>query len=449
MPARLTQEEFIRRARAVHGDRYDYSHVVYKNLSTAVEIVCPKHGSVLVRPTVHLVGTGCPKCGIEGRFQACAKNHGGVHPFLTPESRAKAARTNLERYGSENPFGSKVIQEKIRQTNLERYGVENIASSAEIREKIRRINIERWGFPSSFQNPEVRAKHRATMLERYGVENSLQVPEVRVKAVETWRRKYGVDNPRKAPEIIARSKATCLERYGAEWEIASEAIRAKIRATMLERYGVENSMLVPEVRARVVATSLERYGCKNPMQSASVQAKYRETMLRRYGAEYPYQVPEIMRKLEHTKKMRGTFGSSVPEEEVYARIVEWFGIDNVIRQYKDPDYPFACDFYVVSRDLFIELNANWTHGGHWFDKSDPEDLKQLAFWKKKAESSEFYRNAISVWTDRDVRKREAARAAGLNYVVLWDRNLSDAELWFEAGFPDGEDWREPYSWLSI
>jgi hypothetical protein len=42
--AKLTTEEFIAKAKAVHGDRYDYSKVEYVNASTKVCIICKKHG---------------------------------------------------------------------------------------------------------------------------------------------------------------------------------------------------------------------------------------------------------------------------------------------------------------------------------------------------------------------------------------------------------------------
>lgn len=60
-----TLEEFVKKARAIHGDFYDYSKVVYKNIKTKVEIVCPKHGSFFPTPEGHTNGkpTGCPTCG--------------------------------------------------------------------------------------------------------------------------------------------------------------------------------------------------------------------------------------------------------------------------------------------------------------------------------------------------------------------------------------------------
>lgn len=59
---KLTQEEFIQKARAVHGDKYDYSKVEYVNSSTKVIIICPIHGQFKQSPHDHLSGYGCPHC---------------------------------------------------------------------------------------------------------------------------------------------------------------------------------------------------------------------------------------------------------------------------------------------------------------------------------------------------------------------------------------------------
>ena len=60
----LTNEQYISKAKLVHGDKYDYSKVEYVNAKTKVCIVCPKHGEFWQIPYVHLSGCGCPKCGI-------------------------------------------------------------------------------------------------------------------------------------------------------------------------------------------------------------------------------------------------------------------------------------------------------------------------------------------------------------------------------------------------
>lgn len=62
MSKRLTTEEFIEKAKAVHNNRYDYSKVNYKDSKTKVCIICPKHGEFWQIPRNHLVGKGCFKC---------------------------------------------------------------------------------------------------------------------------------------------------------------------------------------------------------------------------------------------------------------------------------------------------------------------------------------------------------------------------------------------------
>ena len=62
-----TQEEIIDRFKQIHKDRYDYSKVKYKNILTDVCIICHKHGEFWQTPHSHLKGSGCPKCAKEYR----------------------------------------------------------------------------------------------------------------------------------------------------------------------------------------------------------------------------------------------------------------------------------------------------------------------------------------------------------------------------------------------
>lgn len=61
-PNKLTLTEFISRAIAIHGDKYDYSKVNYINYNTKVTIICKEHGEFQQSPSKHLIGQGCPKC---------------------------------------------------------------------------------------------------------------------------------------------------------------------------------------------------------------------------------------------------------------------------------------------------------------------------------------------------------------------------------------------------
>lgn len=62
---RLTTEEFITKARAVHGDKYDYSKAEYINNHKKVCIICPAHGEFWQKPNNHLNGHGCSSCKAE------------------------------------------------------------------------------------------------------------------------------------------------------------------------------------------------------------------------------------------------------------------------------------------------------------------------------------------------------------------------------------------------
>lgn len=61
--ALVTEDTWESMAREVHGDRYDYSKVVFTQAKDEVEIVCKEHGSFWQPITKHIrVSNHCPKC---------------------------------------------------------------------------------------------------------------------------------------------------------------------------------------------------------------------------------------------------------------------------------------------------------------------------------------------------------------------------------------------------
>jgi hypothetical protein len=62
---RKSHNDFINEAKAIHGDQYDYSKMVYGNNGREpVIIICNIHGEFLQAPKDHLQGHGCKLCGI-------------------------------------------------------------------------------------------------------------------------------------------------------------------------------------------------------------------------------------------------------------------------------------------------------------------------------------------------------------------------------------------------
>lgn len=60
--AKLTTEEFIEKAKQIHGNKYDYSKTEYVNTRAKLSIKCPRHGIFMQTPHSHLSGDGCPIC---------------------------------------------------------------------------------------------------------------------------------------------------------------------------------------------------------------------------------------------------------------------------------------------------------------------------------------------------------------------------------------------------
>lgn len=181
----------------------------------------------------------------------------------------------------------------------------------------------------------------------------------------------------------------------------------------------------------------KKYGVNNPGQLDSVKAKVKQTCIEKYGVENVFQIPEFKDKMKklvnseefkqkcyETHKRNNSFHTSKTEDKVFQILLTKF--PEVIRQYKEERYPFMCDFYVPSEDLFIELNYHWTHGKKLFENSEKDNLF-LNKWKSK--DSKYYKNAIYTWTILDVQKYNKAKENNLNYLAFY--NEKEFKKWFE------------------
>lgn len=130
----------------------------------------------------------------------------------------------------------------------------------------------------------------------------------------------------------------------------------------------------------------------------------------------------ILQKQYKTKTENGTFKnlSSLPEKRFGAALKNKFGEESVCIEYVDElRYNHRCDFYIKPLDLFIELNIEWTHGGHPFNSNNEKDISTLNIWKEKSKFSTFYANAIKTWTVSDVEKLADFRKNNLNYKIFY------------------------------
>lgn len=103
MPRKQTQEEVIREFRVAHGTRYDYSKVVYEGSATKVIVVCERHGPFAVTPSHHKAGVGCRACAFESskisrdEFIARARElHGERYEYRDVPSDLRVSSDSIE-----------------------------------------------------------------------------------------------------------------------------------------------------------------------------------------------------------------------------------------------------------------------------------------------------------------------------------------------------------------
>lgn len=380
---KMTKDEFVERARAIHGDKYDYSLVVMAGNSVKVDIICPIHGVFSQTPAKHLQGRGCT-------HKDCIAS--------------KKIATSMARFGVSNAMKSDSIVKKLESSNLAKYGVSN-----------------------AMKRPDVQAKAVSTNLAKYQVPYTCMAESVREKRSITMQARYGGNSPMCDATVREKQAATMYRKYQARHALQARRFIDKMTATNLARYGVRNAMQLDEIKFAHSSACMEKYGVSSPMQCK-----------------------QIVDKMMATKLQNHTINTSATEDILYDQLCDVFGKDDVIRQYKSCRYDWNCDFYVKSRDMFIELNASFFHNRHWFDDMDFNDCAELSSFMAKAalDSNSSYSGVVQTWSVYDVRKRQDARDANLNYIVFWDNDLRDAAVWFAMGCPDGQDWCHEYSWLS-
>lgn len=244
-------------------------------------------------------------------------------------------------------------------------------------------NRKLWGYRTyctgacSMHDPEVQSKLDNTKLERYGDKN--------------------YNNSKKQQETVKTM-------YGEDWWVKQHNKSAKTR-----REKNNGQYFSTETLQKIADTNFERYGVP---QYAKTKA-FSKLMNDNYDS--------IRDKSNKTKLQNNSFNTSKIEEQ----FTKWLTDNNInfIRQYRSEQYQFACDFYFPDKDLYFEINASWTHGGHLFNSENTADQETLAGWKSK--KSKYYDNAIETWTARDPKKYKTAQEHHLNWIAVYSNNLDD------------------------
>lgn len=103
---KLTLEKFIERAKSAHGDKYDYSKSVYKNIDTKILINCKEHGDFWQIPYDHLKGRGCIPCGID---KCATSNRRSLKAFIIQ---------SIKKHGAEYDYSRVIYKNAVTQIEI-------------------------------------------------------------------------------------------------------------------------------------------------------------------------------------------------------------------------------------------------------------------------------------------------------------------------------------------
>ena len=330
-------------------------------------------------------GLLCKVCTVKNTKDKAAKTnlerYGNTCTLQSKEIADKAKKTMMDRFGCDNPFKIPEIQASIKKTNIKKYGAENPFASGAIIKKIRKTCKDKYGTEFPMKSKTVSDKTKATNLEKYGVEVSSKAESVKEKAKETNMLIYG--SPHHAiPEILEKAKLTNMKKYGVKHSFQSEDVKDKTKETMMERYGVEHNMKMESCKAKVRATNQLKYGADHVLQTQGGKDKQKATNIARYGFENPNQSAAIQAKSQKTG-LRYKIYTTPSGIERKIQGYEHFALDILFKEMKlteDDVYtdrssvPRVCyndnkryyfpDIWIQSLNKLIEVKSSWIYKLH-------------------------------------------------------------------------------------
>lgn len=193
----------------------------------------------------------------------------------------------------------------------------------------------------------------------------------------------------------------------------------------LEHYGVEHNFQRIDCINKRANTLSDKYGTDVVLSVPEFKEKKEKTMETRFGVKHIMQNPEVKKHRVLTYINNGTNTSSKQENIVFELLSIFY--NDIKRNYTSDKYNFNCDFYIPSKDLYIEYNGSHFHHGHPFNALDENDKKELERLQKLSNGKNQYNKIIYTWTDLDVRKRNTANENNLNFIEFW--SIEDVKQW--------------------
>ena len=335
-------------------------------------------------------------------------------------------------------LGKKITKEIKIKSNLEKYGVEHTSQLKEVTDKrtksradhvneiqqhVRESLYKKYGAYDVMHIPHILQKIKDTNLKKFGVEFPLQQlkkenSEIYQKISQTCINKFDVDSPLKNKEVREKIKQTNIQKYGVDNLFKNDIIKEKIKQTNIQKYGVDYLFKSNIIKEKIKQTNIQKYGVDNPLKNKEIREKIKQTNIQKYGVDNPLKNKEIWKKSQDNRQISS---KSKLENNFLNYLKLKYESDDIITQYKSKEYPYYCDFYIKSINLYIEIQGHWTHNDHPFDINNLNDQLIMNKWRTKSLSDKYYKNALNTWTIKDVEKRNTAIQNNLNYLEIFGK----------------------------
>ena len=289
-------------------------------------------------------------------------------------------------------LGKKITKDIKIKSNLEKYGVEHTSQLKEVTDKRTKSRADHVN--------EIQQHVRESLYKKYGAYDVMHIPHILQKIKNTNLKKFGVEFPlqqlkKENSEIYQKISQTCINKFGVDSPLKNKEVREKIKQTNIQKYGVDNPLKNKEIREKIKQTNIQKYGVDNPLKNKEIWKKSQDN-----------------RQISSKSKLENNFLN-------YLKLK--YESDDIITQYKSKEYPYYCDFYIKSINLYIEIQGHWTHNDHPFDINNLNDQLIMDIWRTKSLSDKYYKNALNTWTIKDVEKRNTAIQNNLNYLEIFGK----------------------------
>ena len=312
-------------------------------------------------------------------------------------------------------LGKKITKEIKIKSNLEKYGVEHTSQLKEVTDKRTKSRADHVN--------EIQQHVRESLYKKYGAYDVMHIPHILQKIKNTNLKKFGVEFPlqqlkKENSEIYQKISQTCINKFGVDSPLKNKEVREKIKQTNIQKYGVDNLFKNDIIKEKIKQTNIQKYGVDYPLKNKEVREKIKQTNIQKYGVDNPLKNKEIWKKSQDNRQISS---KSKLENNFLNYLKLKYESDDIITQYKSKEYPYYCDFYIKSINLYIEIQGHWTHNDHPFDINNLNDQLIMDIWRTKSLSDKYYKNALNTWTIKDVEKRNTAIQNNLNYLEIFGK----------------------------